>query len=67
LVTAQVAQLVEQRIENPRVAGSIPALGTKWVRLGQRSSAAPLRSTRVVVHRSRAFSGAAQSAYPIVW
>ena len=23
-----VAQLVEQRIENPRVAGSIPALGT---------------------------------------
>jgi hypothetical protein len=25
---AQVAQLVEQRIENPRVAGSIPALGT---------------------------------------
>ena len=26
---AQIAQLVEQRIENPRVAGSIPALGTK--------------------------------------
>jgi uncharacterized protein len=25
---AQIAQLVEQRIENPRVAGSIPALGT---------------------------------------
>ena len=25
---AQVAQLVEQRTENPRVAGSIPALGT---------------------------------------
>jgi hypothetical protein len=24
---AQVAQLVEQRTENPRVAGSIPALG----------------------------------------
>ena len=26
--SAWVAQLVEQRIENPRVAGSIPALGT---------------------------------------
>ncbi len=25
---ARVAQLVEQRIENPRVAGSIPAPGT---------------------------------------
>ena len=25
---AQVAQSVEQRTENPRVAGSIPALGT---------------------------------------
>ncbi len=25
---AQVAQLVEQRIENPRVVGSIPTLGT---------------------------------------
>ena len=27
---AQVAQSVEQRIENPRVAGSIPALGTTF-------------------------------------
>ena len=27
---AQVAQLVEQRIENPRVGGSIPPLGTKY-------------------------------------
>ena len=26
---AQIAQLVEQRTENPRVAGSIPALGTQ--------------------------------------
>ena len=26
-VYAQIAQLVEQRTENPRVAGSIPALG----------------------------------------
>jgi hypothetical protein len=25
----QVAQLVEQRIENPRVGGSIPSLATK--------------------------------------
>ena len=28
LLFAQIAQLVEQRTENPRVAGSIPALGT---------------------------------------
>ncbi len=28
LQVAQVAQLVEQRIENPRVGGSIPSLGT---------------------------------------
>ena len=28
-INAQIAQLVEQRTENPRVAGSIPALGTK--------------------------------------
>lgn len=27
-VVAQVAQLVEQGIENPRVGGSIPSLGT---------------------------------------
>ncbi len=26
---AQIAQSVEQRTENPRVAGSIPALGTE--------------------------------------
>jgi hypothetical protein len=30
---AQIAQLVEQRIENPRVAGSIPALGTIFSRM----------------------------------
>jgi hypothetical protein len=29
LPDAQVAQLVEQRTENPRVGGSIPSLGTK--------------------------------------
>jgi hypothetical protein len=29
----QVAQLVEQRTENPCVAGSIPALTTKNIRL----------------------------------
>ncbi len=28
LVVAQVAQSVEQGIENPRVGGSIPSLGT---------------------------------------
>ena len=27
VIFAQIAQLVEQRTENPRVAGSIPALG----------------------------------------
>ena len=31
---AQIAQLVEQRTENPRVAGSIPALGIFPVYLG---------------------------------
>ncbi len=30
IVVAQIAQLVEQRTENPRVAGSIPALGTMF-------------------------------------
>ncbi len=28
MFSAQVAQLVEQRTENPRVGGSIPPLGT---------------------------------------
>ena len=28
MLYAQIAQSVEQRTENPRVAGSIPALGT---------------------------------------
>jgi hypothetical protein len=31
IVKAQIAQSVEQRTENPCVAGSIPALGTKRV------------------------------------
>ena len=30
---AQLAQLVEQRTENPRVSGSIPELGTNYVRM----------------------------------
>ena len=30
---AQIAQLVEQRTENPRVAGSIPALGIYLTRI----------------------------------
>ena len=29
-VAGQVAQLVEQRTENPRVGGSIPPLATNW-------------------------------------
>ena len=33
---AQIAQLVEQRTENPRVVGSIPTLGTD--RVTERSS-----------------------------
>ncbi len=28
---AQIAQSVEQGIENPRVGGSIPSLGTKFL------------------------------------
>ena len=31
LANAQIAQLVEQRTENPRVAGSIPALGIFFI------------------------------------
>ena len=31
LIDAQIAQLVEQRTENPRVVGSIPTLGTVQV------------------------------------
>ncbi len=30
-LSAQIAQLVEQRTENPRVTGSIPVLGTARV------------------------------------
>ena len=33
--SAQVAQLVEQGIENPRVAGSIPALGTRFKQIAR--------------------------------
>ena len=33
LCFAQIAQLVEQRTENPRVAGSIPALGIAQERI----------------------------------
>jgi hypothetical protein len=35
---AQVAQLVEQRTENPRVAGSIPALGTPFLPFHRRTT-----------------------------
>ena len=30
---AQIAQLVEQRTENPRVTGSIPVLGTLFLEI----------------------------------
>ena len=33
LIDAQIAQLVEQRTENPRVVGSIPTLGTQHLAL----------------------------------
>ena len=33
LLNAQIAQLVEQRTENPRVTGSIPVLGIIAVKL----------------------------------
>ncbi len=36
---AQIAQLVEQRTENPRVVGSIPTLGTSQVWFNGRTSA----------------------------
>jgi hypothetical protein len=42
----QVAQLVEQRIENPRVAGSIPALATERCPIAARSETSGAGSTR---------------------
>ena len=39
---AQVAQLVEQRTENPRVGGSIPPLGTILIRIFNQASLTPL-------------------------
>ena len=33
LVLAQIAQLVEQRTENPRVTGSIPVLGIHFLKM----------------------------------
>jgi hypothetical protein len=33
LLYGQIAQLVEQRIENPRVGGSIPSLATTQIRI----------------------------------
>ena len=34
-IYAQIAQLVEQRTENPRVLGSIPSLGIGYARMAQ--------------------------------
>ncbi len=39
VVFAQIAQLVEQRTENPRVTGSIPVLGTLQVWFNGRTPA----------------------------
>ena len=36
---AQIAQSVEQRIENPRVRGSIPRLGTMNIKASQQCEA----------------------------
>ena len=36
LIDAQIAQLVEQRTENPRVVGSIPTLGTQHLSIKDR-------------------------------
>ena len=45
---AQIAQLVEQRTENPRVLGSIPSLGIGYARMAQwQSIALPRRGPRV--------------------
>ena len=35
IADAEVAQLVEQRTENPRVSGSIPDLGTVGVKVSK--------------------------------
>ena len=45
-VRAHVAQLVEQRIENPRVAGSIPAVGTSLSNSPYRNTVRELPATR---------------------
>ena len=60
-LSAQIAQLVEQRTENPRVAGSIPALGIcltiSYARVAQWwSIALPRRGSRVRIP-SRALCG----------
>ncbi len=50
---AQIAQLVEQRTENPRVAGSIPALGT-FLFPKSRPARSPLRGLSSAPPRYRA-------------
>ena len=52
---AQVAQLVEQRTENPRVGGSIPPLGTTFFLLffeGNFSAFAKINSTAFIREKS---------------
>jgi hypothetical protein len=57
LVDAQIAQLVEQRIENPRVLGSIPSLGT-IIRIdkGRPHTLAFVLSGFCILRRSSAFA-----------
>ncbi len=48
---ARVAQLVEQRIENPRVAGSIPAPGTIYFQTPLKRGGRSLRGMRLLFCR----------------
>ncbi len=49
---AQVAQLVEQRTENPRVGGSIPPLGTTFFK-GNFSAFAKINYTAFIREKSK--------------
>src|SRR6185295_4705883 len=56
-INGQVAQLVEQRTENPRVGGSIPPLATTTTRARRHSMVDDLAATNV----NRSYSLAATS------
>src|SRR5690554_858975 len=64
----QVAQLVEQRIENPRVGGSIPSLATnKFKHLGQPLQAGLFAFWKYVTADVRAFHQKAASMGGLVF